>query len=104
MITKDYTAHQNLQAFGLPSKMYMVTLVSLSNETIQHSRQIYSLLDLFGDLGGLLEVLSIIFSACIAPWAAFKFDYKAISKLYNVHTRSEGLFRPTNSWKHLMKK
>ena len=78
--------------------------ISLSNETFKHSRKVYSLLDLFGDLGGLLEVLMIICSNLIAPWAAFKFNFKAIQKLYYVFTRQRQLFDPTSSAKHLVKK
>lgn len=75
--------------------------MKISTETWKHSRQIYSLLDLFGDMGGLLEVISILVSTLIAPWAAFKFNFKAIQKLYYVFTRERGLFQPTSSTKHM---
>ena len=84
--------------------IYAFFRVSLSAETIKHTRQIYSLLDLFGDFGGLLEVLTIIFSLAVSPWSQFHFEMKAIQKLYMVHTKNKGVFEETKSEKHLKRK
>ena len=70
-------------------------IVQQGTESIAHSRKTYSLLELFGDLGGLAGLLSTILGTLIGPWAAFKFDFKAIQKLYFVFTRTQGLFLAT---------
>ena len=62
------------------------------------------MLAVFGDFGGVLEMLSLLFSIFISPWASFKFDFKAVQKLYMVLTKRNDLFKSTNKWKNLNKK
>ena len=61
------------------------------------------MLDVFGDFGGLLEVLKILCSFFLAPWTQFKLGIKLIQKLYLVRTKDNDLFRETKSKKHLEK-
>lgn len=58
---------------------------------------------MFGDIGGLLEVLLIVSSLILAPWTEFKYTSKLIQKSYLVRTKDADLFRATNSQKHLRK-
>lgn len=59
----------------------------LSSNEVVHSRRIYSLLDLFGDYGGLSEVLSLILALFLAPWAELNYYLKAIQKMYTVKSK-----------------
>lgn len=74
--------------------------MSISSESLKHTRQIYGLLDIFGDFGGLLDFLSLIIGVIFAPWSEFKFLTKAIEKLYLVRTRSRFVFRKSEADKH----
>ena len=67
-----------------------------------YTRRSYSLLDLFGEFGGVLEVGTILFSMYLGGWAEFQYYLKAIEKLYNVKTRHTGQFAG-DSDKHLKK-
>ena len=55
----------------LDDKIYAFYDIQLSDIVLKHNRRIYSLLDLFGDLGGLLEILSIIVALFCNSWAEF---------------------------------
>jgi hypothetical protein len=54
----------------------------LGNESIEYERKVYNLLDLFGDLGGFVEVLIGIAAVFICPLSEFSFNLSAIKKLY----------------------
>ena len=60
----QFSAAINLQ-------MLMIFEIRLSEETITHSRVVYSILDLFGDFGGLLEVITIMAAVFVTPIADF---------------------------------
>lgn len=65
---------------------------------MKHERSTYSLLDLFGEFGGVLEMLLIILEAVIAPWASFSFQLEALQKLYWVRTeKHKNVFDHNNS-------
>lgn len=89
---------------GLTESFFYSSSMTLSDEIFKHTRKTYDLLELSGDFGGLLIVLTILCSTLIAPWAAFKFEYKAIQKLFMVHTNKSGLFETVTSQKHLDQK
>ena len=59
--------------------------IDLLSET--QTREIYNILDLFGDFGGLMEVLIIVTELIVAPWAEHIFNLKAIQKLFFVKSR-----------------
>lgn len=58
--------------------LYYQQWIMISSESISRSRRIYSLLDLFGDFGGVKECFMLCASFFIASWAEFKFNLKAI--------------------------
>lgn len=60
--------------------------IRLSTQKEAHSRVSYNLLDLFGDLGGVLEVLTILLHVMIAPWVEFTQMSKALRSLYLIKT------------------
>ena len=45
---------------------------------INHERKVYGVLDLFGDLGGVSEVMFIIFGALLSPISDHSYLIKAI--------------------------
>lgn len=56
--------------------------IFISEEVIDHSRTVYSFLDLFGDFGGLLEVLSLTAAFFIAPLADFSLLVASLESLF----------------------
>lgn len=42
--------------------------INLSKENISYFRRVYTLLDAFGDVGGLLESVMIIFGLLVSPF------------------------------------
>ena len=58
-----------------------------SNEMRLHKRRSFSLLDLFGEFGGVLEVGTILFTCYLGGWAEFSYYLKAIQKLYDVKSK-----------------
>jgi hypothetical protein len=59
---------------------------------VSHERAIYGLLDLLGDLGGVTEVMMIVFSFLLLPISEHSYIVKAMKKLYIARTRDEDLF------------
>lgn len=66
---------------------------------VGHERAIYSLLDLLGDLGGVTEVMMIVFCFLLLPISEHSFIVKAMKKLYIARTRETDLFLPAKSKK-----
>ena len=71
---------------------YVQITVDQSEKMFHHTRKIYSILDFFGDFGGLLEVCKLVIEFVIGGWAEHLFVLKALQKLYLVSTESE-IFR-----------
>lgn len=57
-----------------------------------HERYIYSMFDLLGDLGGVIDVLMWFFGFFFYPIAQHAFILKAIKKLYIARTAQGELF------------
>ena len=64
-----------------------------------HTRQVYNILDLMGDLGGVLEVLVFIFGLFLFPISEHSFTMKAISILYLARTENKNVFQKAKSSK-----
>ena len=67
--------------------IYFTVWPSFSGNEVVHTRRIYSLLDLFGDYGGLSEVLSLILTVFLGPWAELNYYLKALQKMYAVKSK-----------------
>ena len=65
----------------------------MDQTTILHTRRIYSLFDLLGDLGGVTEVIMLAFGFMLYPISEHSFYLKAIKKLFIAKTTNEKLFR-----------
>ena len=55
---------------------------------IGHERFVYALMDLMGDLGGVMEVLIFIGGLMLVPYSEFSFNMSLIEALYKVKTDS----------------
>lgn len=66
--------------------------VVLANSGLVHRRRVYSIFDLMGDLGGVIEILLIVFNIMFLPMAEHSFNLKAIKKLFLARTKDEELF------------
>jgi hypothetical protein len=56
------------------------------------------LLDLLGDLGGVTEVIMIVFGLIIFPVSEHSFIIKAVKKLYMAKTKNDKLFKLSKSY------
>ena len=65
----------------------------LESESIRHIRYIYSLLDILGDLGGVTEVIMLLFGFFLYPIAEHSFGLQALRRLYKARTKDNDLFR-----------
>jgi hypothetical protein len=70
------------------------TVVYHDQIAVGHERAIYSLLDLLGDLGGVTEVMMIVFCFILLPISEHSFVVKSMKKLYIARTREKDLFLP----------
>jgi hypothetical protein len=57
-----------------------------------HSRKKYALLDLLGDLGGVLEVVMLAFGFFLFPISEHSFILKAAHRLFYARTTSDKIF------------
>lgn len=58
----------------------------LSGSKIHHEREVYNVMDLLGDLGGVVEVLMIIFGFFLFPISEFSFITSVTQKLFYART------------------
>lgn len=72
----------------------------LESEQFKHIKQVYSLVDCLGDLGGLIEIILVGGAFFVRPIAFHSFILNSIKKLYTVKTKKTNLFRePSNKLK-----
>jgi hypothetical protein len=64
----------------------------LSVYSIEYNRAVYNVLDLMGDIGGVLEIIVLFFGIFLNPISKFSFDLTAIRYLYLVRTSEKDLF------------
>jgi hypothetical protein len=63
-------------------QMFGMFSYGVYEKQIDHSRKIYGLFDLFGDIGGLMEVILIFASNLVSSFSEHQFFLKALQKLY----------------------
>jgi hypothetical protein len=71
-------------------------MISLSKERSVHQREIYGILDVIGDLGGVLDVIIFIFGLLLFPISEHSFIMKALQKLFLARTDKEDIFEKVN--------
>ena len=65
--------------------------VFIDQESNIHTRKSYNLLDLIGDLGGVLEIVITLFGIFLCPVAEHSFILKALQKLYLARTKQDDM-------------
>ena len=71
----------------------------LYQEQITHVREIYDILGVLGNLGGISEIFLLIFGIVAFPYSQFSYYLKVIEKLYLVRTCEIDLFKNGKSKK-----
>ena len=61
-----------------------------------HKREVFNLLDLVGELGGVIEVFIIIFGVLLYPISQFSFILKATKMLFLARSQDKKLFKKKN--------
>ena len=79
------------------SQMVFNNIYMVQQYGIKHVRQVYDLLDLFGDLGGVFEVFKTIIMMFILPISEHIFILRTLKRLFYVKTRDENLFKNVKS-------
>jgi hypothetical protein len=69
------------------------------SEMVSHKRRVYGWLDLLGDLGGVTEVVMIVFGFVLFTISEHSFYIKAISTLFLARTEDKELFINKNNLK-----
>ena len=69
------------------------TSMMLSEIAVSHSRQIYDIIDLLGDLGGVMEVLLFVFGFIFFPFSEHNYIIRALQKLYMARTTNDKIFK-----------
>ena len=62
------------------------TVFWLQANSIIHERAVYGSLDLLGDLGGVTEVVMLIFGFILYPISEHSFTLKAAKKMFKART------------------
>ena len=50
--------------------------------TLKHSRTVYNMIDFIGDLGGVIELITLLFGFFLLPIAEHSFLINAIQNLF----------------------
>jgi len=58
------------------------TEVVFDKYTIEYEREVYGVLSIIGDLGGVFDLIVLVFSYFFCPWSTLTFNFKAFNKLY----------------------
>ena len=72
---------------------YFCSVMMLEAESIRHIRYIYGLLDILGDLGGVTEVIMLLFGFFLFPISEHSFILQALRRLYKARTKDDTIFR-----------
>lgn len=68
-------------------------MIMLEDESIRHIRYIYNVLDVLGDLGGVTEVIMLLFGFFLFPISEHSFILQALRRLYKARTTDDSLFK-----------
>ena len=77
----------------------MTVLIRFSYDKNQYDRTVYSILDVFGDYGGVVEVFNGLVYFILSPISTHSYIGKAISLLYMARTKNDKLFHEKKSSK-----
>jgi hypothetical protein len=72
-------------------------LMFMFPESVKYTRQVYGILDLLGDLGGVTEVIMICFGIFLFPISEHSFTMKAAQKFFLARTKENSLLMAKKS-------
>ena len=78
-----------------------MSTTNLHNESVKFNRQIYNIFDLLGDLGGVTEVIMIVFGFFLFSISEHSFYLTAVTKLFYARTMDEHMFKGKRTSKYL---
>lgn len=73
--------------------------IYLSDRSTTYERKVYAVFDLLGDIGGLIEMSSILLGSLLASISEHSFFIKAIQKLFLVNSYDHKLFAEPNKFR-----
>ena len=65
----------------------------LQEEAAFHEREIFNLMDLIGEIGGVIEVVVLVFGVLIYPISKQSFVLKATKELFKARTSNDDLLK-----------
>ena len=74
-----------------PTRLY-TQIVFLNEEGVQYVREVYDILGVLGDLGGIFEITMIVFGFFLFPISEHNFFMKAAQDLYFARTKEKNIF------------
>ena len=75
----------------------------LQSESLNHRREVYNLVDLIGELGGVVEVFILIFGFFLYPISHHSFVMKATKMMFLARTSNLNLFENVSEDKNVTK-
>ena len=87
----------------MPSLIYS-QVIAISDQQVVHERKVYGILDLLGEMGGVLDILVSILGIFLFLITEYSFILKALEKLYLAKTSDRLLFQKFQQKKKNMKK
>ena len=73
--------------------VYVNIEFSLSQDTVEHTRKAYALLDMFGEVGALFDFLITFFTFSVSVNSEKDFTIKILKKLFKVKCKDESLLK-----------
>ena len=70
---------------------------------IEHQRKIYGFLSFIGDLGGVKDIIMLMFGFFVLPFSEFSFNLKAMKKLFLVRSNDHQMFKACHDEDHALK-
>jgi hypothetical protein len=67
---------------------------TFSKTRVQYERKIYTLLDVFGDYGGVTWVIQTFLAFILGSYSSHSFDTKMISNMFEAKTTDSSMFGP----------
>ena len=64
----------------------------LNEEGVNYTREVYHILDVLSDLGGIIEVIMIIFGFILFPISEHSFYLKAARMLFFARSKDQNMF------------
>jgi hypothetical protein len=75
-----------------PESLYTSSVMEYS-ENYQYYREVYTLVDCLGDLGGLFEIIVVFVATLYRPYSYHSYILKIIKRLFVAKTKKDDMFK-----------